>query len=127
VYGKTFDKSYPSSFLVFFIDRCNPFYQRYLLIVVDGVYVYNYQYNFGEFGTDYQTEKDKQWFQVFYDYILRNKLSWIFWGLTPDSVDTGGLLLNDWVGVDQTKQNLLKKIQYPLIEFDARVRPTLIP
>lgn len=70
----------------------------------------------GEFGTRYETEKDKQWLQAFRSYIQLNKLSWTFWSLNPNSGDTGGLLLDNWISVNQPKQNVLKQIQYPFIE-----------
>jgi endoglucanase len=70
----------------------------------------------GEFGTRYETEKDRQWLQAFQTYIQTHHLSWTFWSLNPDSPDTGGLLLDDWSSVDQAKQTILKQIQYPLIK-----------
>ncbi len=69
----------------------------------------------GEFGTRYQTQKDKEWLTALQSYIQQNKLSWTFWSLNPDSGDTGGLLLDDWTSIDQQKQDILKTIQYPLI------------
>ena len=70
----------------------------------------------GEFGTKYETESDQQWLDVFQDYIARHKLSWTFWSLNPNSGDTGGLLLDNWVSIHPQKQSILKQIQYPLIE-----------
>ncbi len=69
----------------------------------------------GEFGTRYETEKDKQWLTAFQGYIQQNKLSWTFWSLNPDSGDTGGLLLDDWTSINHQKQDILKTIQYPFI------------
>jgi endoglucanase len=34
--------------------------------------------------------------------------------LNPDSGDTGGILQNDWVTVNQNKQNYLNPIEFPL-------------
>ena len=73
----------------------------------------------GEFGTRYETEKDRQWLQAFQTYIQSHQLSWTFWSLNPDSPDTGGLLLDDWSSVDQAKQDILQQIQYPPIEVDC--------
>lgn len=70
----------------------------------------------GEFGTRYETEKDRQWLQTFQGYIRQNRLSWAFWSLNPNSGDTGGLLLDDWTGVHKEKQAILKQIQYPFME-----------
>lgn len=76
----------------------------------------------GEFGTRYETEKDRQWLSAFQSYIQKNKLSWTFWSLNPNSGDTGGLLLDNWISVNQSKQNILKQIQYPLIESSCSSR-----
>jgi endoglucanase len=70
----------------------------------------------GEFGTRYETARDRQWLQMFQTYLQQNELNWIFWSLNPDSADTGGLLLDDWNSVHEAKQVILKQIQYPLIE-----------
>jgi endoglucanase len=69
----------------------------------------------GEFGTRYETAKDRQWLQTFQEYIHQNHLSWTFWSLNPNSGDTGGLLQDNWVTIQQPKQDILKKIQYPFI------------
>jgi endoglucanase len=69
----------------------------------------------GEFGTRYETEKDRQWLQAFQPYIRQNRLNWTFWSLNPDSGDTGGLLQDDWISIHQPKQDILEKIQYPFL------------
>jgi len=69
----------------------------------------------GEFGTRYETNKDRQWLQTFQDYIQQNELNWTFWSLNPNSGDTGGLLLDDWANIHGEKQETLAEIQYPLI------------
>src|SRR6185503_21120887 len=66
-------------------------------------------------GTRLQTDKDRQWFQKFGSYIRAKHLNWTFWSLNPNSGDTGGLLLDDWLTVQQEKQNVLRIIQYPFI------------
>src|SRR5258706_1217200 len=82
----------------------------------------------GEFGTKLETDKDRQWFQKFQSYIQSKHLNWTFWSLNPDSGDTGGLLLNDWLTINQEKQNTLKTIQYPLIGSGIQLPPpTPIP
>lgn len=70
----------------------------------------------GEFGTLYETEKDKKWLEAFSTYIQKNKLSWVFWSLNPNSGDTGGLLLDNWISIHLEKQAILKELQYPLLE-----------
>jgi endoglucanase len=73
----------------------------------------------GEFGTRYETEKDQQWLKAFQRYIQTNQLSWTFWSLNPDSGDTGGLLLDNWISVHQAKQKILEQIQYQPILSDC--------
>ena len=70
----------------------------------------------GEFGTRYETENDQLWLEAFQKYIRAKQLSWTFWALNPDSGDTGGLLLDNWISVHQAKQDILKQIQYPPID-----------
>jgi endoglucanase len=73
----------------------------------------------GEFGTRYETARDQQWLLAFQSYIQHHRLNWIFWSLNPDSGDTGGLLLDNWLSVHPAKQDILKQIQYPLIELNC--------
>jgi endoglucanase len=82
----------------------------------------------GEFGTRLQTDKDRQWLQKFKSYIQARRLHWTFWSLNPNSGDTGGLLLDNWVSVNKEKQDLLKTIQYPFIDSNSPPAPrTSIP
>ena len=70
----------------------------------------------GEFGTKLQTQQDKQWFSNLVNYLGTgaNGFSWTFWCWNPDSVDTGGILQDDWLTVNADKQNQLKDILFPL-------------
>ena len=76
----------------------------------------------GEFGTRYETEKDKQWLSQFQGYVRQNKISWTYWSLNPNSGDTGGLLQDDWVTVHPTKQSILRQIQFPFISQFASLQ-----
>jgi endoglucanase len=76
----------------------------------------------GEFGTRLETEKDKQWLSQFQEYVRQNKISWTYWSLNPNSGDTGGLLQDDWVTIHQTKQSILRQIQYPFIAQFANLQ-----
>ena len=64
----------------------------------------------GEFGGRY-TGKDKQWADKFVEY-LRSKgtTDFYYWSLNPNSGDTGGILRDDWKGVNEDKLGLLKQI-----------------
>lgn len=69
----------------------------------------------GEFGSRLATEQDKQWFTRLINYLGTgpDAFSWTFWCLNPNSGDTGGLLKDDWLTVDNTKQDQLKGILSP--------------
>ncbi len=69
----------------------------------------------GEFGTFDQTTSDAQWFQRMAGYISTNNLSFTFWCLNPDSGDTGGILQDDWMTVNQNKQSVLQPLLATLI------------
>ncbi len=69
----------------------------------------------GEFGTFDQTASDAQWFHSMASYISTNSLSFTFWCLNPDSGDTGGILQDDWMTVNQNKQSVLQPLLSALI------------
>jgi len=70
----------------------------------------------GEFGTKLQTDKDKQWLSSLVNYLGKGSsgFNWTFWSWNPDSIDTGGLLNDDWQTVNTQKQDQLKGIQFPM-------------
>ena len=70
----------------------------------------------GEFGSRLQTQADQQWFDALIGYLGRgvHGYSWTFWSWNPDSGDTGGILQDDWLTVNQQKQNSLRTIQFAL-------------
>jgi aryl-phospho-beta-D-glucosidase BglC (GH1 family) len=64
----------------------------------------------GEFGighADAYGGKALQWIQTLMSYVGRSS-SWTYWCLNPNSGDTGGILKDDWVSVQQWKMDLLK-------------------
>ncbi|WP_052339923.1 cellulase family glycosylhydrolase [Gorillibacterium massiliense] len=66
----------------------------------------------GEFGgrnVD-TTSTEGIWQNKLVDYIAANKLYWTYWCLNPNSGDTGGLLLDDWVTWNAPKQAMLSRI-----------------
>jgi endoglucanase len=69
----------------------------------------------GEFGTKNQTTSDQQWFQAMASYIAEKKMNFAYWCWNPDSGDTGGILQDDWMTVNQDKQAVLQPILAPLI------------
>lgn len=83
----------------------------------------------GEFGTKLTDPKDAPWLEAITSYLggdLDNDgtrdipagdkgVSWTFWSWNPNSGDTGGILKDDWTGVQQTKLDYLKPIEF---DFD---------
>ena len=67
----------------------------------------------GEFGTRYETDSDRKWLQALAGYIAAKEMSFTFWCLNPNSGDTGGILMDDWVTVHQDKQNVLAPLLAP--------------
>ncbi len=71
----------------------------------------------GEFGikdTNSNNGTAKTWFDTFIKY-LGTKYSWTFWCMNPNSGDTGGILKDDWVSVNQWKVDRLKPYMAPMI------------
>lgn len=71
----------------------------------------------GEFGgrsVDTASVEGK-WQNALVDYIAANNLYWTYWTLNPNSGDTGGLLLDDWVTWNAPKQQMLERIMKPVI------------
>jgi endoglucanase len=61
----------------------------------------------GEFGTTLQHPLDRQWLPALMSYLTANGMSFTFWSWNPNSGDTGGLVLDDWWTVNETKYNIL--------------------
>ncbi len=70
----------------------------------------------GEFGTKLQTQSDEQWLTALASYLGTgaNGISWTFWSWNPNSGDTGGILADDWITVNQKKQNILNPLLFVL-------------
>jgi endoglucanase len=70
----------------------------------------------GEFGSRLATTSDQQWFSSVVSYLGSGAagFDWTFWSWNPNSGDTGGILNDDWITVNQAKQSKLATIQFPL-------------
>jgi aryl-phospho-beta-D-glucosidase BglC (GH1 family) len=78
----------------------------------------------GEFGSMLQTTSDQQWYQQITGYLGdvtstpsspgQQGMSWTWWSWNPDSGDTGGILQNDWLTVNQNKVQGLIPIEFAL-------------
>ncbi len=80
----------------------------------------------GEFGTKLVDPKDAIWLEAITSYIsgdLDNNgtkdipagnqdISWTFWSWNPNSGDTGGILADNWVTVNQNKMTYLTPVQF---------------
>ncbi|MDZ4267955.1 MAG: Calx-beta domain-containing protein [Mycobacterium sp.] len=80
----------------------------------------------GEFGTRLTDPKDVIWYEAITSYLSGDfdnngtidiaegtqDLSWTFWSWNPNSTDTGGILANDWNGVNTDKMVYLESIQF---------------
>jgi endoglucanase len=66
----------------------------------------------GEFGGRQVDTNSKEgiWQNEFVKYIKQKKLSFAYWSWNPNSADTGGILLDDWLSVDIPKQQLLSQL-----------------
>jgi len=67
----------------------------------------------GEFGIGHKDSfqgRALQWIQALMAY-MGGTSSWTYWSLNPNSGDTGGILQDDWVSVQQWKLDLLTPYQ----------------
>ena len=111
-----------------------PNYPANLPGVWHGFWGYLFQENtapllLGEFGTKLQTVSDQQWLSTLLAYaggdfnldgqsdLTGNQkgMSWTYWSLNPNSGDTGGILADNWITVNQAKMTALAGSLAPLI------------
>ncbi len=83
----------------------------------------------GEFGSLLNDSQDGVWLSALMNYLGSgvNGMSWTFWCLNPNSGDTGGILMDDWVTVNTTKQNYLTPYQFALDGGGVTNTPTRTP
>ncbi len=81
----------------------------------------------GEFGSKLESTSDQQWLATLTKYLSgdlngdgqsdlasgQQGPSWMWWSWNPNSGDTGGILQDDWVHVQQAKVNQLAPIEFP--------------
>jgi endoglucanase len=69
----------------------------------------------GEFGTTLADPKDATWLKALMQYMGTGTsgMSFTYWSWNPDSGDTGGIVQDDWVTVNQAKQNILQPYLIP--------------
>lgn len=66
----------------------------------------------GEFGGKQVDTDSKEgiWQRQFLDFIKQKNLSFTYWSWNPNSSDTGGILLDDWININTVKQQLLSTL-----------------
>src|SRR6266849_6263922 len=70
----------------------------------------------GEFGgSSLGQDLEGVWQRTLVSFLHTQGLSYAYWAWNADSGDTGGILNNDWMTVDQSKLNLLSPCQWPLL------------
>jgi endoglucanase len=64
----------------------------------------------GEFGSTLANPLDTQWLTKLMSYMGTgvNGMSFTYWSWNPNSGDTGGIVQDDWVTVNQNKQSILQ-------------------
>lgn len=80
----------------------------------------------GEFGSKLNTTSDQLWYEKITSYLAGDLdgngtndldtgelgISWTYWSWNPNSGDTGGILKDDWRGVNENKVDPLEPIQF---------------
>ncbi|HAS78159.1 MAG TPA: glycoside hydrolase, partial [Ruminococcus sp.] len=63
----------------------------------------------GEWGGHMDGGKNQKWMELLRDYMIDNHINHTFWGLNPNSGDTGGLLSYDFMTIDEEKYGLFEE------------------
>ena len=58
-------------------------------------------------------DRELQWAETLRAYIQGKGLSWTWWCWTPESHDTGGVILDGYAGLDPVKTSFLAPVRYP--------------
>jgi endoglucanase len=63
----------------------------------------------GEFGgRSVGNDPEGVWQRALLDYTQQHRIGWLNWSFNPDSSDTGGLLSDDWLTVEEEKAQLYR-------------------
>ena len=69
-----------------------------------------YYFALGEFGSKF-TDIDKQWEEIFIDYMKKKGVNvWFYWALNGDT--DGGFFTPDWQNINQNVVNFLNKLKF---------------
>jgi endoglucanase len=80
----------------------------------------------GEFGTTLQAAVDKTWLIELMKYTGTgvNGMSFTYWSWNPNSGDTGGIAMDDWISINQPKQDILQPYLIAPVPGNSTVGPT---
>ncbi len=81
----------------------------------------------GEFGSTLQNPLDVSWMTKLMSYMNTNGMSFTYWSWNPDSGDTGGIVGDDWVTVNQQKMAIVGPYLVPPVAAGASPSPTVSP
>ena len=70
----------------------------------------------GEWGGHMDGDKNEKWMTLLRDYMIKNHINHTFWGLNPNSGDTGGLLQYDFMTWDEEKYNMFEESLWQTLE-----------
>jgi endoglucanase len=62
----------------------------------------------GEWGGKLENANNKTWLTALASFLSTKNVHHTFWAVNPNSVDTGGLLKEDWKTVDEAKYTIIK-------------------
>jgi len=81
----------------------------------------------GEFGSTLADPKDTTWMTKLMQYTGTGVtgMSFTYWSWNPDSGDTGGIVQDDWVTVNQNKQSILQPYLIPPVGSGGSPTPTV--
>ncbi|MBN2534837.1 MAG: cellulase family glycosylhydrolase [Spirochaetales bacterium] len=63
----------------------------------------------GEWGGKLANADNRKWLELLAGFIVQENLHHTFWCFNPNSGDTGGIMLDDWNTVDETKYGIVKQ------------------
>ena len=81
----------------------------------------------GEFGASSVSKVEGIWLRNLISFLKAHGFSYTYWAWNPNSADTGGLLLQDWITVDQQKLDILATYQAPLLDIPLIKRKPATP
>lgn len=70
----------------------------------------------GEWGGHMDGDKNQKWMELLRDYMIENHINHTFWGLNPNSGDTGGLLSYDFISWDVEKYTMFEESLWQTLE-----------